>query len=125
MITVRDMIMEGKKLRIATGVAGAGIGTAGLMAGRTGQVAEEEFGRKLKELEDLDTGAIGKGHQWLTGVKLSDIGKNSPEGVELEKGRLGGKFLKELGYGGAGLGAAILGGAVVKHLLSKRNENKK
>jgi len=62
--SMRDLIFEGKKARIATGLAGAGLGTAGAITGSIGSAMEREASKEVKRFEDLrksaDESLLGK-----------------------------------------------------------------
>ena len=125
MKSIKKQLFEGRGARIAAGVTGAGLGIGGLAFGRAGQEAEAKAAEKLRAMEAGDQGAAGKGLTWLTGVKPSDIAKQTEEYKITDAARIAGKTMKEVGYGTGGLGAAVLGGAIVAGSLAKGKQNQK
>lgn len=98
MISVRDMIMEGKKLATVGATTGAVIGAGGL--------ASHFIGKKY--LDDIDK----------EGIKKNVIRVLSDPTVE-NKAKIATQA-QDLGLPVAALGATILGGSLVSRLASKK-----
>lgn len=110
--SIKELIMEGKKARAAVGVTGGVLGAGGVIAGVGGKAAEQEADEAIARVRNSLGGQILEKGFGVDPLETTD------EGRRLKAMKYGAKAIKELGYAGAGAGAALLGGAIIAGMLA-------
>jgi len=114
--SIKELIMEGKKARVAAGVTGGVLGAGGTIAGVGGKAVEQEADEAIARVRKSLGGQILEKGFGVDPLETTD------EGRRLKAMKYGAKAIKELGYAGAGAGAALLGGAIVASLLANKDK---
>ena len=114
--SIKELIMEGKKARVAAGVTGGVLGAGGAIAGVGGKAVEQEADEAIARVRKSLGGQILEKGFGVDPLETTD------EGRRLKAMKYGAKAIKELGYAGAGAGAALLGGAIVASLLANKDK---
>jgi len=114
--SIKELIMERKEARMAAGVAGGILGVGGTIAGVGGKAAERELDDEIANIRNSLPGKLLKNEMGIDPLDVSD------EGAQLKAARHGARIIKDLGYAGAGAGAALLSGALIAGMLANKDK---